>query len=93
MSTKKAYLIEPGERSFPVKGSRGWKVRSRKVAEIARLIHEKYPKVVIAKPTFFPDTEIINTLVIQLPKTLTREMIEKEFSCGLIEVAYEPRSS
>ncbi|OGN02116.1 MAG: hypothetical protein A2655_00120 [Candidatus Yanofskybacteria bacterium RIFCSPHIGHO2_01_FULL_43_42] len=87
----KAYIVEP------VKPGISWELfsesNSQKVFEIARLITEKYPEVTIAGYHKYPGTEIINTLVIHVPDTLTREAIEEEFSCGLLPVAYEPKSS
>lgn len=84
----RAYLVEPAP------GRLLWgEVRSREIAEITRLIQEKHPEVIVAKSRYYPGTEIINILVIHVPETLTREKIEKDFSCTLIEVAYEPKSS
>ncbi len=88
----RAYIVEPGERGMPKDGW-SWEEASKKVSEITPLIQRKYPEVIVAHTSYFPNTEIINTLVIHVPEELTREMIEKEFSCGLLPVAYEPKSS
>ena len=63
----RAYIVEPGSRS----NARSWKGRSRKVAEIARLIHKKYPEIIVFEAVYFPSTKIINILVIHVPETLT----------------------
>lgn len=86
---KKAYIIEPGSHSK----ARSWKGRARQIHQIFRRIQRKYPEVVVLDSILFPGTKIINILRIHIPRKLSAKNMEKEFSCGLIEVAYNPKSS
>lgn len=84
MRPRKAYIVEPNSEAT----ARTWKERGRRIKQILTRIQKKYPKVEVLESSFFPKTEIFNTVVVYIPKSLSVETIGRECSCVLIEVTF-----